>query len=75
MQGHNRGPRAGKERSAPVNLASYPHCLRFDAGVNSAPDLGKQRCGDHEDRGDSNNYRKLAEHLIATCPVPFQQPS
>src|SRR5262249_41559363 len=32
-----------------------------DAGVNSAPDLGGQRCRDHEDRGDSTNYRKLAE--------------
>src|SRR5262249_19659084 len=37
------------------------------AGVNSAPDLGGQRCRDHEDRGDSTNYRKLAEHKIATC--------
>jgi hypothetical protein len=33
-----------------------------DAGVNSAPDLGGQHCGDHEDRGDSTNYRNLAEH-------------
>jgi hypothetical protein len=24
--------------------------------------------------GDSTNDRKLAEHKIATCPVPFQQP-
>ena len=45
-----------------------------DAGVNSAPDLGGQCCRDHEDRGDNTNYRKLAEHKIATCPVPFQQP-
>ena len=22
--------------------------------------------------GDSTNYRKLAEHKIATCPVPLQ---
>ena len=56
--------------SAGVNSASD-----VDAGVNSAPDLGGQRCGDHEDRGDSTNYRKPAEHKIATCPVPFQQPS
>jgi hypothetical protein len=34
------------------------------AGVNSAPDLGGQRCGDHEDRGDSTNYRKLAGNSI-----------
>ena len=33
-----------------------------DAGVNSATHLGGQRCGDHEDRGDSTNDRKLAEH-------------
>jgi hypothetical protein len=25
---------------------------------------GGQRCADHEDRGDSANYRKLAEHKI-----------
>src|SRR6516164_996240 len=36
-----------------------------DAGVNSASDLGGQRCGDHEDRGDSTNYRKLAEHNLS----------
>src|SRR5215472_11629745 len=54
------------------------------AGVNSAPDvdarvngathLSRQRYRDHEDRGDRNNYRKLAEHKIATCLAPFQQP-
>ena len=53
--------------SAGINSASD-----VDAGVNSAPDLGGQRHGDHEDRGDSTNYRKLAEHKIATCPVPLQ---
>ena len=26
MQGQNQGPRAGKERSAPVDLAPYPNC-------------------------------------------------
>jgi hypothetical protein len=31
-----------------------------DAGVTSAADLGEQRCGDHDDRGDSTNDRKLA---------------
>src|SRR5262249_5130244 len=36
-----------------------------DAGVNGAPHLGGQRCGDHEDRGDSTNYRKLAEHNLS----------
>ena len=43
--------------SAGVNSASD-----VDAGVNGAPDLGGQRCRDHEDRGDNTNYRKLAEY-------------
>jgi hypothetical protein len=33
------------------------------AGVNSAPDLGGQRCGNHEDRGESTDDRKPNEHL------------
>src|SRR5215469_8755308 len=36
--------------------------INVDAGINGATHLGGQRCGDHEDRGDSTNYRKLAEH-------------
>src|SRR6516225_4461668 len=28
--------------------------------------------GTMRNRGDSTNYRKLAEHKIATCPVPLQ---
>jgi hypothetical protein len=36
-----------------------------DAGVNSATHLGGQRCGDHEDPGDSTKYRKLAKHKTA----------
>ena len=51
-------------RSAGVN--SGPN---MDAGV---PDLGGRRCGDREDRGNNTNYRKLAEHKIATCPLPLQ---
>jgi hypothetical protein len=35
-----------------------------DAGINGATHLGGHRCGDHEDRGDSTDYRKLAEHEI-----------
>jgi len=36
-----------------------------DAGVNSAaPELGGQRRGDHEDRADGTDYRKLAEHNL-----------
>src|SRR6516225_9805890 len=46
-------------RSAGVNGAP-----NVDAGINGATHLGGQRCGDHEDRGDSTNYRKLAEHKI-----------
>ena len=34
------------------------------AGINGTTHLGGQRCGDHEDRGDSTNYRKLAKHKI-----------
>jgi hypothetical protein len=41
-----------------------------DAGANGAPDLGGQRCGDHEDHGDSTNYRKLAEHNLS---LPWAQ--
>src|SRR5215467_4370060 len=55
--------------SAGVNSASD-----VDTGVNGATHLSRQRCRDHEDRGDRNNYRKLAEHKIATCLIPFQQP-
>jgi len=40
------------------------------AGVNSAPDLGEERCRDHEDRGDTTNYRKLAEHNLS---LPWAQ--
>jgi hypothetical protein len=39
-----------------------------DAGVNSATHLGGQRCGDHEDPGDSAKYRKLANHKAAYLP-------
>jgi hypothetical protein len=36
----------------------------MDAGINAATHLRGQRCWDHEDRGDSTNYRKLAEHKV-----------
>src|SRR5215475_1198839 len=36
-----------------------------NAGANGSPDLGGHRCRDHEDRGDSTNYRKLAEHNLS----------
>jgi hypothetical protein len=50
------GPTNG---SAGINSAP-----NVDAGVNGATHLGGQRCWDHEDRGDSTNYRKFAEHKI-----------
>jgi hypothetical protein len=43
-----------------------------DAGIDGATHLGGQRCGDHEDRGDSTNDRKLAGHKTATCPALFR---
>jgi hypothetical protein len=50
-----------------------------DAGVNSAPDLGEHRCRDRDDRGDSANYRKLAEHKLGLSwlplPLPFKWPT
>jgi hypothetical protein len=36
----------------------------MDAGINAATYLRGQRRGCHEDRGDSTDYRKLAEHGI-----------
>jgi hypothetical protein len=39
----------------------------MDAGPNSAPHLRGQRCRDHEDRGDSSHYRKLAEQCKVEC--------
>ncbi len=53
--------------SAGINSAP-----NVDAGINGATHLGGQRCGDHEDRGDNTNYRKLAGHKTATCPAPFR---
>jgi hypothetical protein len=45
--------------SAGINSAP-----NVDAGINGATHLGEQRCGDHEDHGDSTDYRKLAEHNL-----------
>src|SRR5215467_15215007 len=49
--------------SAGINSAP-----NVDAGINGTTHLGGQRCWDHEDRGNSTNYRKLPEHKI----VPHQ---
>ena len=38
--------------------------INMDAGINAATHLRGQRRGRHEDRGDSTDYRKLAEHEI-----------
>jgi hypothetical protein len=46
-------------------LASLDGTTNGSAGINGAPDLGAQRCGDHEDRGDSTNYRKFGEHNLS----------
>jgi hypothetical protein len=58
--------------SAGINSAP-----NVDAGINGATHLGGQRCGDHEDRGDSTNYRKLAEHKIGPqqgrSPPPWRR--
>src|SRR5262249_819733 len=70
-----------KVRARDTSLAATPDgsaginsAPNVDGGINGAARLGGQRCWDHEDRGDNTNYRKLAEHKIATCLVPFQQP-
>jgi hypothetical protein len=42
--------------------AGINSAANVNAGINSATHLGGRRCGDHEDRGDSTNYRKLAKH-------------
>src|SRR5262249_52783821 len=52
--------------SAGINSAP-----NVDAGANSATHLGGQRCGDHGDRGDSTNYRKLAEHQVTALGHPI----
>jgi hypothetical protein len=58
--------------SAGINSAP-----NVDAGIDGATHLGGQRCGDHEDRGDSTNYRKLAEHKIGPqqgrLPPPWRR--
>jgi hypothetical protein len=46
--------------SAGINSAP-----NVDAGIDGATHLGRQRCGDHEDRGNSTD-RQLAEHKIGT---------
>ena len=54
--------------SAGVNSASD-----VDTGVNGATHLSRQRCRDHEDRGDSTNYRNLAEQnsSLPWLQLPF----
>jgi hypothetical protein len=42
--------------------AGINSAANVNAGTNSATHLGGQRCGNHEDPGDSTKYRKLAKH-------------
>src|SRR5262249_52993075 len=50
--------------SASNGSAGVNRAPDVNAGANGSPDLGGHRCRDHEDRGDSTNYRKLAEHNL-----------
>jgi hypothetical protein len=52
--------------SAGVNSAPDVH-----AGIDGATHLGGQRRGDHDDRGDSTNYRKPAEHNLSLPSARF----
>src|SRR5262245_13194285 len=47
--------------SASNGSAGVNRAPDVNAGANGSPDLGGHRCRDHEDRGDSTNYRKPAE--------------
>jgi hypothetical protein len=47
---------------APNGSAGVHSTPDMDARVSSAANLGGQASGDHEDGGDGNNDRKLAEH-------------
>jgi len=60
-------------RPGALRLLIWTHWLT-GTWQHGATHLGGQRGRDHEDCGDSTNDRKLAEHKIATCPAPFQQP-
>src|SRR5215475_9277033 len=51
--------------SASNGSAGVNRAPDVNAGANGSPDLGGHRCRDHEDRGDSTNYRKLAEHNLS----------
>jgi hypothetical protein len=42
--------------------------INVDAGINAATHLGGQRCGDHEDRGDSTNHRKSDDYVDDDFP-------
>src|SRR6516165_12212742 len=45
-----------------------------DAWINGTPHLGGQRRGDHEDRSDGANYRKLTEHNLRLPVWPPGRP-
>src|SRR5262249_6344380 len=56
-----RGTSLDGTTNGSAGVTNAPH---VDARINCAPPFGGQRRGDHEDRGDSNNYRKIAENKI-----------
>jgi hypothetical protein len=66
IRARNTSPDGTANGSAGVNSAPD-----VDAGVNSATHLGRQRCRDHEDPGDSTKYRKLAKHRALLAQYLF----
>jgi|SRR6516165_10469761 hypothetical protein len=64
--------------SAANGSAGVDRASDVDAGINSAPDLGGQRCGDHGDRGDSIGrvYQlvRVGEDDLILEPLPKQLP-
>jgi hypothetical protein len=61
----------GRTRSPEIRWSRNPPndgTANGSSGVNSAPDLGGQRCGNHEGRGDSTGDRQFAEHLSLLVP-------
>jgi hypothetical protein len=43
----------------------------MDAGINAATHLGEHRCRDHDNCGDSANYREVAEHQVTALGHPI----
>src|SRR5262249_22054474 len=62
-------PRTTAPRTAAPALTAPP---TWTPGLMAPPTWADSAVGIRRDRGDSTNYRKLAEHKIATCPLPLQ---